>query len=293
MEELFNIESKIYSEYETYEKKFAFLANKILNYLILEINNRDYIIQELEFYLYSDTHPDTYTHKHPYQKLFGHWYFHKQGTSDTYKSGTFKGLDIIFTDNTKDAFGGILIRSISNLETHIIGPCNVVDHILTQNKANTIPELITNSIPTNSCFTKSGLYIKLSKEIRSNSICYGPRVGLSFKYPIWANKNYRFLTNIKTNDKYRGTIIIVLYQLGIPISEIINITNVKKSIIEKYILTYNTCTITLEQLQLMKNIPSLAIVLQSIISNTQKLIPHTKILPKKITLKIITLNSDN
>jgi len=38
-----------------------------------------------------------------------HWYFHRYG-SKGYKSGTYKGLDITFGQDSM--YGGILIRSI-------------------------------------------------------------------------------------------------------------------------------------------------------------------------------------
>lgn len=66
------------------------------------------------------------------QKNLGQWYFHKFGKS--YKSGTYKGLDITFGKGSI-AHGGILIRAISQLDPppvneFIEGPCNCVNKIL-------------------------------------------------------------------------------------------------------------------------------------------------------------------
>ena len=79
------------------------------------------------------------------QRESGKWYFHKQGNS--YKSGTYRGLDLAFGKGKKAA-GGILMRSLipttvttgeagqliarnSEFKADFIeGPCNCVKKIL-------------------------------------------------------------------------------------------------------------------------------------------------------------------
>lgn len=93
------------------------------------------IARILECELYR--HDDPYTHGNERQREIGTFYVHRTGTlaNDSYKGGTFKGIDI--TCN-----GGILIRSIHIIGsgTIIEGPCNVVDH-LTLSTGWTLAEL--------------------------------------------------------------------------------------------------------------------------------------------------------
>lgn len=89
-------------------------------------------IAELEFYYNTAVFPDPYPHGDELQRTAGQWcgarqfhpspliatcgnrsvhfcrYFHRTG--GTYRSGTFKGLDITIGTDEKN-YGGILIRS--------------------------------------------------------------------------------------------------------------------------------------------------------------------------------------
>ena len=67
-------------------------------------------VAEVEVYFNDDeVHKDTFTHGQDMQRESGKWYFHKQGNS--YKSGTYRGLDLAFGKGKKAA-GGILMRSL-------------------------------------------------------------------------------------------------------------------------------------------------------------------------------------
>ena len=66
------------------------------------------------------------------QATCGNWYFHKKG--GTYKSGSFKGMDLACGDKESNVFAGLLLRAIIDSSEKLIeGPCLVVDKILELN----------------------------------------------------------------------------------------------------------------------------------------------------------------
>ena len=68
----------------------------------------------------------------PRQATCGKWYFHKKG--GTYKSGSFKGMDLACGDKESNVFAGLLLRAIIDSSEKLIeGPCLVVDKILELN----------------------------------------------------------------------------------------------------------------------------------------------------------------
>ena len=67
---------------------------------------------EIEFYLNTKEHQDTFTHGDQMQHENAKWYFHKVG--GTYKSGSYKGLDLSFGKHS--AIGGILIRALMRVK---------------------------------------------------------------------------------------------------------------------------------------------------------------------------------
>jgi hypothetical protein len=111
-------------------EEFDTIADKIINGVCLVIRNgadeHVFRIAEIEFYLHSAEHPDPYVHQSQDQLDVGRWYFHRVGES--YRGGTFKGLDITFAHGM---YGGILIRSLVAADGEIIeGPSLCVDRIL-------------------------------------------------------------------------------------------------------------------------------------------------------------------
>eukprot|EP00438_Fugacium_kawagutii_P019613 Skav232786 [mRNA] locus=scaffold614:202164:202508:- [translate_table: standard] len=66
------------------------------------------------------------------QASCGVWYFHKKG--GTYKSGSFKGMDLACGDKEGNVFAGLLLRAVIDPSDKLIeGPCLVVDKILELN----------------------------------------------------------------------------------------------------------------------------------------------------------------
>jgi len=148
--------------FEQVSAMLAQLAHYLLNDLVLCLNGTSYYrLAEVEFYFTttnSNVHKDPFTHMNEYQRECSQWYFHRSGTSkqSSYKSGTYKGLDIAFGSN--EIFAGCLIRGLvhvgsnggskkkkgssNNLEL-VDGPCKVVDHILETVKADTVDSLVS------------------------------------------------------------------------------------------------------------------------------------------------------
>ena len=100
---------------------FDKIAEAYLNHTVLEVRptgssqadqkSKYFRVAEIEFYLNDyRVHKDTFTHGDPMQKQTGKWYFHKFGNS--YKAGTYKGLDVAIGKGEGVAAGGILLRSL-------------------------------------------------------------------------------------------------------------------------------------------------------------------------------------
>lgn len=235
----FDLTSNIYTN-QTPEQKINTLAQHVLKNIKLIIDNVEYSLNEIEFYCYNTNHKDSYTHKDKDQLTNQEWYFHKY-KNGTFKNGTYKGLDITFGDIKSKSYGGILIRTIEKLSNHstIIGPCNVVNHIINETGYNTIDELV-ESLENNNVFnTKNKFHLKISNNYDNRQIFDGPRVGLSLKYPEYLIKNYRFLKNPNDIPKYKDTIVSTLYSKGHSINDIIKMTKISKKTVEKSISDFD------------------------------------------------------
>lgn len=166
-------------------KQFDDLANYLLFNTRLNINNTHfYRLLEIELYICNDNHKDIFTHCHSKQKNMLQWYFHQMSEKeDSYKGGTYKGLDIAC--GFDGGYGGILIRAVINEtdNTIIDGPCNVVNELLKITKCDSIKNLITDKSKMNnnlSCLNNS--VIKLETNIyNKHKIFKGPRIGLTLK----------------------------------------------------------------------------------------------------------------
>ena len=163
-----------------YDKKFASLANQLINQYILKVNNTEYRFTELEFYYYEpEKHEDQYVHKNDQQLSSGKWYHHGSG------------LDITFGNKSKGAFGGILIRGIKDLNNgkYIDGSLNVVT------------EVFSHFTDVNEIYNKFGLVEKslpLEKPIRAQ------RIGLNEETdPEFYPKPYRFIIEINPNHQFK------------------------------------------------------------------------------------------
>ena len=234
---LLHLDSELYNGMN-YNEKFTKLTNELLDNVRLVINKKEYKLREIELYLYTDDHPDIYTHRDIDQKTPGGWYFHKKG--NTYKGGTYKGLDITFGYKNKLSYGGILIRAISN-DNIILGPCKSVDKILEETKFDKIQDLVTNLISLNDVSKESLLYIKYDNNNNNLPIYKSPRVGLSYKYPEYAVKNYRYLNyRIKSIEKYKPSVIVNLINSGKSLDTIAKEAECTISQVKKYMDLYES-----------------------------------------------------
>lgn len=236
MDNYFNLNSDIYCNTKTFDEKFELFATYLLNRCVMYIGTQKYFLEEVEFYYHANLHKDEYVHKNSDQKTNRKWYFHKY-SNGSYKSGTYKGLDLTFGSTT--AFGGILIRAIENATTHeyIIGPCNVVNHILTKLDKPDVTSLVSSLIDTDAFFDGNPFNLKIEENANCR-IFKGPRVGLSDKYPQYMFKTYRFLKHPNVTLKYKDTLIAVLHEDGLSSNEIQNLTGITKTFITKSIGTY-------------------------------------------------------
>jgi len=188
---------------------FASISEILLNECYLLVNKNKYRLVEIEFYLKCNSHDDPYTHCDPDQLLMHTFYFHKFGNG-TYKAGTFKGMDLTFGNKKENAYFGILIRSIQNINTGVIiqGPCNTVNKILEEYHCDSILNF-TNGKNLNIFDNDKKFILVPTSKLEKRQISHGPRIGLSAKYPEYHKRNYRFVTNKKNIIKNKSTLIDV------------------------------------------------------------------------------------
>lgn len=182
------------------------IAESLLLKYALVVNNKEFRICEVEFYINNHKHNDKYTHGDSHQKTFGKWYFHRY-PSGAYKSGTYKGIDL--TLGNKDTYFGVLIRSIYDPCTDEMfdGPCKSVNKILELNNANDVKEYMQKrKSPLNARSTKN-FHLKRKAKLSKEIIYKGPRIGLSDKYPEWKNIHYRFLIKKKYIKKGKRDLV--------------------------------------------------------------------------------------
>ncbi|BCS83550.1 hypothetical protein QLL95_gp0573 [Cotonvirus japonicus] len=186
------------------ESCFVDLANTLLNKCHLNANGVKWRLTEIEFYLNGKIHVDPYVHCDPDQLLCYTFYFHKF-KSGTYKSGTFKGMDITLGSEDDVTYFGILIRSICNIETgeFIEGPCNSVNKLLSAYGYNNISDL-TNYKSLDVFDNEKKFHLEFNAKLKPEKIFAGPRIGLSDKYMEWRDVPYRFVV-MKNSIKKRKT----------------------------------------------------------------------------------------
>jgi len=175
---------------ETY---FDEIADRLLNECQLVVNGKAFRLVEIEFYLKTAHHNDEYTHCDADQLLMHTFYFHKFKTG-TYKAGTFKGMDLTFGDADEEAYFGILVRAIQDIEhnTIIEGPCKVVDRILLEYGHQNIAAL-TDYQSLNIFENEKQFILEVNEDLEHETISAGPRIGLSNKYPEFRHRSYRYV----------------------------------------------------------------------------------------------------
>jgi len=225
---LLGFDGKLLKNDQEFYEKFYEISNVLLNDVILYINEKPHRLDEIEFYYNAYSHQDIFAHCDLMQVSCGKWYFHKSG--NTYKSGTYKGMDITFGNTANNKFGGILIRSFEELSSTppldgkikiMEGPCVCVDYILNENECDGIIKFVADFCKESQLdVTKTKkLYLKFATTEAEKKLLEphrpifpGPRVGLSLKKNDPAQyrfvmKNYRFLTQPKLIKKGKAHII--------------------------------------------------------------------------------------
>ena len=177
------------------------VVNNFLNAQVLVLNLTDtspkieFRLTEIEFYLYSVTHPDPYTHRAEEQKYKNRFYFHKF-SNGTFKSGTWKGLDICLGNG--DSYFGALIRSITDIGTGrpIEGPCltvnRILDHFGSGNVREFIDKVFGGKLDFDIYDESKPVHLRRSSGLQQETIFTGPRIGLSNKWPEFRDRHYRF-----------------------------------------------------------------------------------------------------
>lgn len=199
-------------------ENFPYLANRLLNYTLLMINSHPHRICEIEFYLNSSQHRDLYVHSHDDQTKKGTWYFHRFNNG-TYKNGTFKGIDIALGSMgfqlchsvvVESVHAAILIRTVIDINNKKIieGPCKTVDHILSLSGYDSIMSFTENS-SLGVLNNDRGLTLVEGNPNVLEPISFGPRIGLSDKYPEYRDKKYRFVIGPVKKEKKKLTPIII------------------------------------------------------------------------------------
>ena len=224
---LLNFELKEDMTPEDFYPHFSKIADKILNGCALVAKKgtevKMFRLIEIEFYLkHEKLHNDNFAHQDEDQLGILQWYFHKSGKS--YKTGTYKGLDIAFGRKKEKMYGGILFRTIQEVYTMQFheGSCNLVNHMFKFFGSKEVKDFIQD----NSHFSKSNIHRVMSLEEiselkndatanaltlveltgerkgvwKSRTIYSSPRVGLTLKRDApekerFFMKNYRFCTN--------------------------------------------------------------------------------------------------
>lgn len=154
------------------EIEFQNIAQLLFDNYAIETHDALYRMIEIEFYWNSKTHQDktTYERKHVNPKS-GDWFFH------------YSGVDIALKNEETGGYGGILIRSLYNIETKLVTKGPMVCAMKLFSGTNAFSESIKTKIVPHD-FAKSVIITK-------------PRFGLG-KNAIEAGTdklNYAFMIN--------------------------------------------------------------------------------------------------
>jgi hypothetical protein len=218
--------------------RFDRVADHLLKKCLLTIDDHVYLLSEIEFYYYSDIHPDIYVHKHPNQLKNGLWYFHNVGQDLTFGS--------------EGCYGGILIRGIAtndelnddellydNLNNEILTDEKLISDKLTftDGPVKTFDEIFNKELSLDGVHS---FQIRLSEKSvipEKQKICSFPRVGL---YPQgrehdeeYLFKRYRYLSHPWKTKAERHVIYLFLKYLD-KNDELTEKLQVDKSMIRDY-----------------------------------------------------------
>lgn len=227
---------------DAYLPAFRRLAAQVLGGVTWYIAGQAHRFTEIELYWNGPAHPDTFTHGDPMQRECGRWYFHRSG--ETYRGGTYKGLDIGF--GRDDVHAGILIRGVERLSDGLLvdGPCMCVDHVLETTGHRTIDALVDGFDRSVDAAPESPLYVTIDDPPRDVRIVESPRIGLTLKRGVLGERArflarpYRFLCEPARIKKGRAHTVIGLHRQGVAAVDIARCTGSSLAQVQKYVAQY-------------------------------------------------------
>ena len=220
------------------ETWLARIADWLLNASRLVVSGQTHRLVEVEAYYHTEDHPDPFAHCDPVQLESGRWYFHK--TRGTYRSGSFKGVDLTFGDGT--AHGGFLFRGLETADgTLVDGPSLLVDHLLETCGKRDVASLDL-AIGGRKVWDGDIPVQLTDNEEEQRPVFTSARVGLSLKKVPASNSNlsyllrsYRFLTEPLRTAKGKIYLVLALHQQGKSVEEIQDLTGCPPATVRRYI----------------------------------------------------------
>ncbi len=223
---------------------FAACAQWLLQSAVLYAGGRPHRITELEVYWHGPHHPDNFTHGDPQQREFGRWYFHRQG--ETYKSGTYKGLDIAVGNAA--AAGGLLLRGLAPVTdaggaTGIIdGPSLCVDQILRCTGQPSVAALAASFDGVIDETPDSPLYLASTQGAHAGPVFRSPRVGLTLRrdaaQAVFLGRSYRFLSEPRRIKKGRLHLVLGMHRDGLTPAQICEHTGYAATAVARHIAAF-------------------------------------------------------
>lgn len=223
------------------QARFASIASELIGGCSLVVAGQPHRLREIEFYYQDEHHDDPFAHGDPVQRTSGRWYFHREG--DSYRGGSFKGLDITF--GPEGPFGGILIRTIEAPDGTVINGCSLcVDHLLSQTEKPDVATLDGQIGERRVWDTSSPLHLARIEPPEGREIVATARVGLTLKMmfrnpemPRYIMARYRFLDE-PSIKKGKIHTVIALHQRGLDPAGIRARTRSPGKTIERYLTAY-------------------------------------------------------
>lgn len=200
--------------------------NALLSELALFVNGEPLLLREVEVYYHSPDHPDPFPHRYPLQKECGAWYFHRTGNS--FRGGSYKGLDLTIGNEGDGVYCGILFRALERPDgTLVQGPSLCVDHLLASTETSTVSELDKRANALGAFAEDNPLSLRPHPDRVRRPLLQTARVGLSLKraslhaqMPKYWGAPYRFVTGARELRKGRVQAVIALHRQGFSGAEI-------------------------------------------------------------------------
>lgn len=175
------------------ELSFRHISEQLLNHFILVSGVKIFRICEIEFYYKDSFHNDSYSHGHKQQKTSGQWYQHGSG------------LDI--TCGNENAFGGILIRAIQEIDSR----GEIIEKGYIYGPLNCLQALFSSFVSIEKHQVTFGFEKVIPNIMSQEDVLSAPRAGLNRNLnPDMHNKLYRFFIFPKKQHDPKGEIIASL-----------------------------------------------------------------------------------